>query len=106
MNLIVNAAQVIAEGNVDRNEIRIVTRTDPAGGALVEIHDTGSGIPAELLARIFAPFFTTKPLGVGTGLGLSICKTIIEAMSGKINVESAVGQGTVFRVHLLAASRW
>ena len=104
LNLIVNAAHSITEGNVERNEIRIVTRADPGGDALVEIHDTGSGIPAELLTRIFVPFFTTKALGLGTGLGLSICKTIIESMGGKISVESGVGKGTVFRVHLLAAS--
>ena len=104
LNLIVNAAQSIREGHQDRNEIRIVTRTEPGGGARVEIHDTGMGIPPGLLQQIFVPFFTTKPIGMGTGLGLSICHSIIESMGGTITVESEVGKGTVFCVILRAAS--
>jgi CheY-like chemotaxis protein len=103
LNLIVNAAQSIREGSLERNEIRIVTRTDPGGTARVEIHDTGVGIPSNLLKQIFVPFFTTKPIGSGTGLGLSICHSIITSMGGKITVESEVGKGTVFRVFLRPA---
>jgi PAS domain S-box-containing protein len=104
LNLIVNAAQSIREGNQERNEIRIVTRTDAGGSVRVEVHDTGSGIPAKLLKQIFVPFFTTKPIGTGTGLGLSICHSIIESMGGTIDVESEVGKGTVVRVVLRPAT--
>ena len=62
--------------------------------------DTGPGIAAEQLKKIFDPFFTTKPIGEGTGLGLSISHGIIERHGGKIEVESAPGQGTTFSVFL------
>jgi two-component system NtrC family sensor kinase len=67
---------------------------------LVEVSDTGMGIPESNLNRIFDPFYTTKPVGKGTGLGLSICYGIIDKMGGKIEVRSAVGQGTTFAVYL------
>lgn len=103
LNLLLNAAQAIPMGNAERNEIRIVTRTDAAGRAVMEVRDTGEGIPAANLRSIFDPFFTTKPVGMGTGLGLSICHGIVSAMGGSIEVESAVGQGSTFRVVLPAA---
>ena len=62
--------------------------------AVLEIEDTGPGIPKENLARIFDPFFTTKATGEGTGLGLSICKKIIELHHGLIHLESKEGEGT------------
>jgi len=71
---------------------------------VVEISDTGMGIPEANLNRIFDPFFTTKPVGKGTGLGLSICYGIIDKMGGKIEVRSAVGQGTTFAVRLPATA--
>ena len=67
---------------------------------MVEVRDTGRGIPAEIRERIFDPFFTTKPVGVGTGLGLSICSGIVGALGGEIGVESEVGRGSTFRVTL------
>jgi len=67
---------------------------------VVEVTDTGIGIPEANLSRIFDPFFTTKPVGSGTGLGLSICYGIIDKMGGKIEVRSRVGHGTTFAVHL------
>ena len=102
LNLIVNAAQAMAEGQADRNTLRVATRTED-GQAVVEVSDTGAGIPRENLDRIFDPFFTTKPVGVGTGLGLSISHRIVLELGGRIEVESKVGQGTLFRVILLAA---
>ena len=66
----------------------------------VEVVDNGPGIPEPNLNRIFDPFFTTKPVGKGTGLGLSICYGIIKKMGGDIEVQSAVGSGSVFRVTL------
>lgn len=103
LNLLMNAAQAIPEGSVDRNEIRIVTRLDDAGRVAVEVRDSGAGIAAEHLGHIFDPFFTTKPVGEGTGLGLSICHSIINGFKGEISVDSTPGRGTTFRVVLPAA---
>ncbi len=105
LNLLVNAAQAIPEGHADRNEIRVTTRTADDGSAIVEVADTGSGIPPVDLDRIFDPFFTTKPLGVGTGIGLAICRRIVIELGGQIEVESAVGEGTVFRLVLPRAEK-
>ncbi len=69
---------------------------------LVQISDSGPGIPKSNIDRIFDPFFTTKPVGKGTGLGLSICYGIIKKMGGKITVTSEVGVGTTFSVYLPA----
>lgn len=104
INLLVNAAQAMPEGETDANEIRVVTSTDTQGQAVVEIRDTGPGIAASVLSRIFDPFFTTKAVGVGTGLGLAICHNIITGMHGQISVESELGRGTTFRVALPASS--
>ena len=102
LNLIVNAAQAIPEGRTDQNSITVTTtRLDDM--VAIDIADTGSGIPAEVLPRIFDAFFTTKPIGVGTGLGLAICHRIVTAMKGRIEVESRPGGGTAFRVALRRA---
>jgi signal transduction histidine kinase len=100
LNLLVNAAQSIPEGSPDTHHIRVTTRTSETGHALLEVSDTGNGIPSEVLSRLFTPFLTTKPPGMGTGLGLSICHRIITAHGGDISAASKVGKGTVFRVSL------
>jgi CheY-like chemotaxis protein/two-component sensor histidine kinase len=100
INLLVNAAQAIPEGQADRNEIRVTSSTDPAGKAVVEIRDTGQGIRSEVLAHIFDPFYTTKAIGEGTGLGLSISHHLITSLGGRIEVQSEVGTGSLFRVTL------
>ena len=67
---------------------------------LVEISDSGTGIPADVLPKIFEPFFTTKEVGKGTGLGLSMVYGIIKQTGGYVFCDSVVGQGTSFRILL------
>jgi signal transduction histidine kinase len=100
LNLIVNAAQALPAGNVEENTIRISTFDAIPDRVVVKISDTGPGIPPEVQKRLFAPFFTTKPVGIGTGLGLSICRRIIASMGGEIWFDSKVGRGTDFFVSL------
>jgi PAS domain S-box-containing protein len=100
LNLVLNAAQAIPEGQAHNNSIRLITRRLDMGRVQIEVQDTGSGIPPESLGRIFDPFFTTRRVGEGTGLGLSICHGIITNLGGEITVESQMGKGTTFRVIL------
>jgi signal transduction histidine kinase len=104
LNLFVNAAQSMPEGRASQNVIRVVTKNAEDGRVVIEVHDTGSGIPKEILGRIFDPFFTTKPVGVGMGLGLSLCHRMVIDLGGEIAVESEVGKGTVVRVSLPVAT--
>ena len=105
LNLLINSAQAMPDGRADENVIRAVTRTDAKGQVVIEICDTGTGIPPQLMRRIFDPFFTTKPVGVGTGLGLSICHRIVSSMAGTIMCESEPGRGTTMRVTLPASGQ-
>ncbi len=101
LNLIINAAQAIPEGgDAKGHEVRLTTWREAESQVVVEVKDTGMGIPVENLHRLFDPFFTTKPAGVGTGLGLSICQGIVTGLGGRITVESQPGQGSAFRVFL------
>jgi PAS domain S-box-containing protein len=104
VNLLVNAADAIPEGNVDHHEIRVRTKSGAGDRVIVEVSDTGAGISPEIRARIFDPFFTTKSVGVGTGLGLAISHGIVTALGGEIAVESTPGEGATFRVTLLATT--
>jgi len=70
---------------------------------VVRVVDDGAGLPPEIRERIFDPFFTTKPIGDGTGLGLSICHNLVREMGGRIEVESRLGAGAKFSVHIPAA---
>jgi PAS domain S-box-containing protein len=95
LNLFLNARDAMPKGGW----LTIVTRQE-RGSAIVEVGDTGSGIPAEQLSRIYDPFFTTKAIGKGTGLGLSITYGIVQEHGGTISCESQVGQGTRFSIQL------
>ena len=99
LNLLLNAADSIKEGDVPGNEIRVSTRADEMH-VLVEVCDTGRGIPQAQLGRVFEPFFTTKQPGAGLGLGLTICHNIVAAAGGTITVDSELGQGTCVTVRL------
>lgn len=97
INMIINAAQAIDR----KGEITIAaTVSTNTRQVVIEIHDTGRGIPERHLPRIFDPFFTTKEEGKGTGLGLSVAYGIIQQHQGNITVQSHHGQGTSFFIHL------
>jgi len=95
MNLVLNAVQAMKDGGM------LTIRTSVVEGiCLIEVRDTGSGIPPTVLPRIFDPFFTTKSEGEGTGLGLSVSLGIAERHGGTILVDSEVGKGTTFTLCL------
>jgi two-component system, NtrC family, sensor kinase len=96
MNIVGNALDAMPEGGV----LHLRTRLGEARDAIVEIADTGPGIPPEVLPRIFDPFYTTKPVGQGTGLGLAIARSIIKAHSGDIEAGNAPEGGACFRIRL------
>ena len=100
LNLVVNAVQALPVGEAARNEILVRTFADEQGHAVIEVCDTGPGIPGHLAGRIFEPFVTTKPREVGTGLGLSICHNIVTSLGGHISAHPRSPKGTVFRVRL------
>lgn len=92
-NLVINARQAIqGQGRIDLH-----ARTEK-GEAVLDVTDTGSGMAPEVAARVFEPYFTTKPIGEGTGLGLVAVERFVRACSGRIEVESTPGKGTRFRM--------
>jgi PAS domain S-box-containing protein len=95
MNLILNAVQAMKDGG--RLSIRTFVEE---GVCMIEVRDTGAGIPASILPKIFDPFFSTKGEGEGTGLGLSVSLGIVERHGGRILVDSEVAKGTVFTLCL------
>lgn len=103
LNLLTNALQAIPEGEPHAHTIRVVTGTDRLGRACIEISDDGEGVPEHLAARIFEPFFSTRPVGQGAGLGLSISQGIVTALGGELALRSEAGRGSTFRVVLPAA---
>ncbi|MEO8213703.1 MAG: ATP-binding protein, partial [Myxococcales bacterium] len=104
INLLLNAADAIPEGDPSRHQVTLSTAVDASGWVVVEVRDTGAGIAPELHRQIFDPFFTNKPVGRGIGLGLAICHHVVTDLGGTISVESAPERGSVFRVRLPAVS--
>jgi signal transduction histidine kinase/CheY-like chemotaxis protein len=110
MNLVINARDAMPSGGELWLELDDVTLDEtaahrhpaarPGSFICLSLRDTGRGIPADHLAHIFEPFFTTKEVGKGTGLGLATVHGIVEQHHGWIEVESCLGKGTIFRVHL------
>ena len=106
LNLLINARHAML-GRGGSLTIKASACDDAAGQVKLQVIDTGPGIPAKLLPKIFQPFFTTKGTAKkgeakGTGLGLAICKEIVEHHHGRIDCESTVGKGTTFTILLPA----
>jgi signal transduction histidine kinase len=99
LNLVINAEQAMSSST--RREL-IVTARNAGERVVVEVRDTGNGIPSEARRRIFEPFFTTKPEGTGTGLGLSVSYGIVRAHGGTLALGSSSSSGTTFRMTLPA----
>ncbi|WP_296600170.1 response regulator [Phenylobacterium sp.] len=103
LNLAVNARDAMPEGG----RLRIATRREvgpaPLGYVAIEVTDTGTGMDEDVRARVFEPFFTTKDVGKGSGLGLSQVYGFVRQSDGEVHLESAPGEGTLFRL-LLPAS--
>jgi len=96
MALLINAVDAMSEnGNITVRTRRGLTNQE---AVVAEVIDEGHGITRTDLPKIFEPFYTTKPPGRGTGLGLSICYGIIAEHGGRIEVDSAIGAGSTFRV--------
>ena len=110
VNLAVNARDAMPDGgrlmlrtaNVGEEESRLLPHKDmpPGEYVLIEVADTGTGIPDEIIDKIFEPFFSTKEVGMGTGLGLSTVYGIIKQTGGFVFVDSEIGRGTTFRIFL------
>jgi PAS domain S-box-containing protein len=100
LNLFTNAADAMPDGGRLTPRVRPGSLPGEVPAVIVEVTDTGGGIPPELLSKVFDPFFTTKEEGKGTGLGLAICRRIVDQHHGKMEVESQVGRGTTIRIAL------
>jgi signal transduction histidine kinase len=97
LNIAANANQAMPEGGEFHIELCDV---DHEAQVEIELRDTGHGMSEAVQARLFEPFFTTRPPGLGTGLGLSVARSVLDAHGGGIAVQSAPGKGAAFRVHL------
>ena len=113
LNLCINARDAMPEGGTlsleaENRDLDAASFTPPAEGkpgpyVVIHVRDTGSGMSPEILERIFDPFFTTKELGKGTGFGLTTVRGIVLSHGGFVTVQSKVGEGSTFDIHLPAA---
>jgi two-component system NtrC family sensor kinase len=102
LNLVINAQQSLQEQPTPRR-IRIRSRFDTAGGDVqVSVADNGPGVPVDLRARVFDPYFTTKPIGIGTGVGLAVSLGIVEAHGGTLTLDCPAEGGAIFTMSLPA----
>lgn len=102
LNLVGNALEAMRDRPREENELVVRIARAPDGRLLLEVSDTGRGIPPADLPRVFEPFFTTKAAGQGTGLGLAIAQRLVVEIGGEIAVTSKPGEGATFRVLLPA----
>ncbi|HSY41319.1 MAG TPA: ATP-binding protein, partial [Polyangia bacterium] len=102
LNLVVNAIQALPVDSTGTHEIRLGTR-DEGAQVLLDVADSGPGVPLADRDRIFEPFFSTKEIGKGTGLGLFVCRNIVQGLSGDVEVLDRPMGGALFRVKLPAA---
>jgi two-component system, NtrC family, sensor kinase len=110
MNILANAIDALEDYDLQRDrdeikkypsQIKITTEVIAVNEIVVYITDNGAGIPADIINKLFNPFFSTKPIGKGTGLGLSISQQIIvEQHHGRLLCESAIGKGTEFKIEI------
>jgi PAS domain S-box-containing protein len=104
LNLVVNAAHAIGSADRGRGTIRVSTRVEE-GYAVIEVADTGTGVPQAIADKLFDPFFTTKEVGTGTGQGLALVRTLVtDRHGGTIDFTSEIGVGSVFTVRLPVAA--
>jgi PAS domain S-box-containing protein len=103
MNLLANAQHAL-DGGTPPHEIALTTGNE-GDRVIIEVADTGPGVPVADRERVFEPFVTSKPLGQGTGLGLFVCRNIVRGLGGEISVRDRPGGGAIFRVELPAARR-
>jgi CheY-like chemotaxis protein len=103
LNLIVNAFQALRPDASGRNEVSVRTYSQGAR-VVIEVGDSGPGVPVADRERIFEPFFSTKEIGMGTGLGLFVCRNIVRGLSGDVAVTDGPAGGALFRVTLPAGS--
>jgi signal transduction histidine kinase len=104
LNLVMNASDAMPQGGRLTLRVAAGRMGSGVGAVVIEFTDTGAGIAPDDLAKVWEPFFTTKPEGKGTGLGLAICRRIVEEHRGTIHIESEVGAGTTVRIMLPEAN--
>jgi len=99
MNLVINSRDAMDEGGEILVRVSDIFK-DGRTYVVLEVKDTGEGIPQHIISKIFDPFFTTKEQGKGTGLGLSMVYGIVQELKGTIQVSSEIGKGTIFRIEI------